>query len=222
VGNDGDREFVQVWQAYDPVAAEMARDALEADGITARLRGTRNAALLGAGQYAMSVSIDVPEEDAPRAEELLRALSEAEGGENDDEEEPDEAPRCVGADTPKGAGREREQAPTEERSRVIALGIVFVLPGLAQVYVRRGYAGLCLILGLGLGLAVAIAVHSISHLYFALVFSMIADVIAGQRGVTALARGERMPRSAQWIAGSAQVVATQIAAAIVAHLAPMW
>ena len=243
-----DRRFVEAWQGYDPVFAEMAKDALESDGIPARIRGTQNAALLGAGQYAFSVSIDVPEEDGPRAIELLRELPRAPtDDDDDDDDETDDreetSPASVeGADSmprlesaakdryrpprrvdagPKGRrGRSAENAKgAEKRSRAAAIGLALVFPGFGQIYVRRGYAGLCVLIGIALSVAVAAVLQSLPHFGLAVSFSMVVDAVAGQLGVSALARGERMEPVRQWLVGAGQVVLIQVAAASVALLA---
>jgi hypothetical protein len=241
-----DRRFVEAWQGYDPVFAEMARDALESDGVLARIRGTQNAALIGVGQYAVTVSIDVPEEDAPRAEELLRELYSAAADGDDDEEEDgeeDAPPASIeGVDSmprPESAAKDRYRPPrrvdagpkerrgraarnargAERRSRAAALGLALVCPGLGQIYVRRGYAGLSVLIGIALSVAAAVVLQSLPHLGLALTFSMVVDAVAGQLGVSALARGERMEPGRQWLLGLSEVVLIQVAAASVALVA---
>jgi hypothetical protein len=220
----------------------LASDALESDGSAARIRGTQNAALLGAGQYAMSVSIDVPEPDAPRAEELLRALfRDPDIGPDEEPEDEADAPPIAAEATdslprPDAAAADQYRPPrrvdagpkarfdrdprttngAERRSRAAALGLALVFPGFGQVYVRRGYVGGCVLLGHGLTIAVAVLLRSLPHLGLAIAFSMIVDAVGGQIGVGALARGDRMQPGRQWALGIAEVALIQAAAGFVA------
>ena len=238
-----ERDFVEVWQGYDAVFADMAKDALESDGISARIRGTENAALIGVGQYAITVSIDVPEEEAPRATELLQALFQdagiSEGDEADDEAEnpPMSVERSDSLPRPEGATEDRYRPPrtlesgtkipssrsvkttkgVEKRSRGTALVLGLLFPGFSQIYMRRGYAGLCILLGVCTSLVISTIIHSLLYAGLTILFSIPVDAVAGQLAAIALARGERMAAGRQWLLGLGELVLVQVVAATVSH-----
>ena len=89
----------------------MIAETLLDEGLDARLLGTQNAALLGAGQCIFEQRIEVPETQAERALELIEALGGGHGLEQEEEEEEDSEET--------GAG--------ENRSRKIATGLVVII-----------------------------------------------------------------------------------------------
>jgi hypothetical protein len=65
--------MVAVLRTSDPMQAQMITETLLEEGLDARLFGTQNAALLGAGQYIFEQRVEVPETQAERALELIEA-----------------------------------------------------------------------------------------------------------------------------------------------------
>lgn len=227
--------FVTVYRGRDPVLAEMLEDVLETEGFDARLLGTRNAALLGAGQQIMALRIEVPADQAEDAAEaiegILAEVDQDDEGEvldvyGDDEEHEDgpsmERPDSAADDEyqpprrVEGGGvrsREREaKRPQNPKRRAVALGLVVVMPGLGQVYARQPWAGLMLMLGLIGTFVVASVTLDYTVFGAAYVASFVVDIIAGQRAVTAFNEGRTSGAGAQVTAGVLEILAVQIAA----------
>ncbi len=61
------QDFVTVFRTRDPVELEAVEGYLAAHGIPTRALGTRNAALIGAGQHIFGLRIEVPPERADEA-----------------------------------------------------------------------------------------------------------------------------------------------------------
>ncbi len=167
-----EEQFVEVYRGHEPVEAQMLEDILRVEGFTPRLVGTRNAALMGAGQNIMAMRIEVPADEASDARGLVEAVL-AEGmetplGEDEYEgqsAEPFESGESI--DRPMEASEdayrpprrlesgaappevdEDHAAPVKPKNRILALGVVAVLPGLSQVYAGRPWSGLFLMIGL--------------------------------------------------------------------------
>lgn len=90
--NDGqetieDLDFQPVWKGYDSAQAEMLAELLRQEGFTARLIGTRSAALIGVGQFTAELRVEVPadriEEARSVLEEFLNAPPVEEGDDSD-------------------------------------------------------------------------------------------------------------------------------------------
>lgn len=208
--------FETIYRTSDPVTGEMLEDVLRSEGFDARLLGTRNAALLGAGQSIFELRIEVPASQAADAAATIEAvLSEVEGEEDDEDvldapadedAEPEEGPSI---DRPDGAARDHYQPPRRLESggrkrreperrpprnpkkRALAGGLPVVMPGLGQIYGGRPWAGLLLMLGVitafGAGAATGdFAVFGVGYL-----LALLADVIAGQLAVSAHNEGRR-------------------------------
>lgn len=67
--------FSLVYRGFDPTEAGMLARLLESEGITVRHIGTQNPAFIGVGELACEQRLEVPEQDEPRARELLDAVS---------------------------------------------------------------------------------------------------------------------------------------------------
>src|SRR5262245_51134355 len=117
-----DEPYAVVHRTHDPLEVEIAVDLLENNGIPARAFGTRNAALIGAGQHIFEQRVEVPESRVAEAAELISAMLS--GSRPVDEPPP---------------------APSPRRA-LLAAGVVFVFPGAGHFYARRHAAGLVLAL----------------------------------------------------------------------------
>jgi hypothetical protein len=71
--------YVTVYRSTDPVEAEILEDLMYQEGLTARLLGTRNAALLGAGQLIFEQRIEVPEEQVEVAQRFVEDFMSSRG-----------------------------------------------------------------------------------------------------------------------------------------------
>lgn len=68
-----DVDFQTVWRGYDAAEGQMLEELLHQEGFTARLIGTRSAALIGVGQFTAELRVEVP---ADRADEARLVLDE--------------------------------------------------------------------------------------------------------------------------------------------------
>ncbi|HEY3449112.1 MAG TPA: rhomboid family intramembrane serine protease [Myxococcales bacterium] len=153
--NDTDR-FEVVFESHDEVEAEIAVDLLEKNGLTARMLGSRNAALLGAANFAFLLKVEVPADEVEKAQELLDAfMQEQESPPEIAEEEwragaaeaaaPAEVAPAASAAAAAGTekpGKEDEPEPapappTSSRSPVVA-PIVGLLGMLVTLFVLGG------------------------------------------------------------------------------------
>ncbi|MGC4115604.1 MAG: rhomboid family intramembrane serine protease [Myxococcales bacterium] len=66
--------FEVVFESHDQVETEIAADLLEKNGLTPRMLGSRNAALLGAANFAFLLKVEVPTDQVERAQDLLGAF----------------------------------------------------------------------------------------------------------------------------------------------------
>lgn len=230
-------KFVEVYRGHDPVAAQMLEDVLRKEGFEPRLVGTRNAALMGVGQNIVSMRIEVPASMSGEAralvESVLNDTVDVPWGEDDypgDQEDDIEAagqgraavdrppeassdayrpPRRLEAD---GNEKDKDRSPSKEKNRILALGVVAVMPGLSQIYGGRPLSGLFLMLGLGMTLVLSLYRLETFVLGMAYVASFFIDVVAGQKAVSAYNRGVKTSRSIQILYGIAQVGLVQVLA----------
>lgn len=74
---DTETPFQLVYQGYDAVLAGMLARMLETEGITCRHLGTHYPAEIGVGALACEQRLEVAEEDAERARELIAATEQS-------------------------------------------------------------------------------------------------------------------------------------------------
>ena len=83
--------FETVWRGYDAAEGQMLEEMLRQEGFTARLIGTRTAALIGVGQFTAELRLEVPSESAKEVaavlEEFVNADIVAEDSASEDERE---------------------------------------------------------------------------------------------------------------------------------------
>jgi len=221
-------EFVTIHRTGDPVTGEMLEDVLRGEGFDARLLGTRNAALLGAGQSIFRLKIEVPADQAEEAAAVLEAvLSEVEGEDDEDEEfylgdedPPEDGPTV---DRPDDAARDEYQPPRKLDSggakkdkdeprppktlkkRALAAGLPVVMPGLGQVYAGRPWAGLMLMAGVMASFVWGMLTGDFGLFGAGYLFALLTDVIAGQFAAVAFNRGVETGVGTQLGFGIAQV-----------------
>jgi len=126
--------FVVVFRGGDPIRAEMLLETLLDEGLDARALGTRNAALLGAGQHIFEQRIEVPQPQAARAGSLIDALSGEWAVEASDAE------AAAGVESEEG---DEVTSPTSQdsvRTRRMVTGVLWLLASL----VIAGAVAMCL------------------------------------------------------------------------------
>jgi len=210
-----------IYSSTDPIEAQMLRELLEAKGITARLLGTRDAALMGAGQHIFQQRIEVPEEQAQEAEELIAAiLTQVDG--RDGPYRGEATPRAaegeeagVRAAPPSGDGEEPRDR-LRPRRRVLAAGVAFCWPGASHLYMGRPWTAGFLMLSFGAGL-MGLFVDRPALGGLVMMGSVAADVAGGQLAIAAQRRGFRPSRRRQ-IGVGILVVGAILGAAILAGL----
>lgn len=131
----GDRRgFVTVFETHDPVTLDAAESYLLAHGIDVRALGTRNGALIGAGQHIFGLRLEVAPNEEMVAREALAAL--ASGVKN-----------VAEADLPDELREIDEAPPTPApRSWLRAAPSAFILPGGAHLYAGRPWSALVIAL----------------------------------------------------------------------------
>lgn len=230
-------EYVEIYRGSAPVEAQMLEDVLSREGFEPRLIGTRNAALVGGGQSIFSMRIEVPASMAEEARGLVESLVNdsvdipwGEEGYPDvlplDSDEEDREVESV--DRPDGASDDAYRPPRKilyddetvndddtkeprrKKNRILALGVVAVMPGLSQVYAGRPWSGLLLMLGLVVTLGLALSRLDTFVLGMAYLGSFAVDIVAGQKAVTAYNRGEKTGGGHQAILGIVQVAIVQL------------
>ncbi|MGB0680361.1 MAG: putative signal transducing protein [Polyangiales bacterium] len=77
--SDNEPQWVEVYNGYDRLKAEMLRDHLRSEGVRVWLVGMTNPALAGLGAFAASQRIRVPVEHVEQARALLQAWSKPPG-----------------------------------------------------------------------------------------------------------------------------------------------
>jgi hypothetical protein len=199
--------FVTVHRTFDAVEAEIVRDLLVEDGVSARLLGgaARPAELFGPAT-AVESRVDVPAEEAGRAGPLvvmhLEALREA-------QPEPEPAD-----DSPAPASR--------PLSPLLAAGVVGIWPGGGHLYARRPLVALAILAGQVAALATLIGGpghgRAASAAAVVVVTLLVVDLVGGQLAVRAHNRGLRLSRPRQALSGALILAG---AGALAATLAPL-
>ena len=70
--------FVTITTTWDPVRAEVVKDILAQEGIAATIAGANHNALLGAAGALIEIRVQVPEDQAVRASEIVSAMDDEE------------------------------------------------------------------------------------------------------------------------------------------------
>ncbi len=200
-------KFVIVHRSSDPILIEHLGEMLRESGVSARVLGTRDAALIGVGRSIVELNITVPEVQAGEAADFIEAFFADEGAvllqreglldEDDDEEEE--------------SFDDRKLSPT-------LAGVAVLFCGLGHVYARRRVTGALLALtfvGLMLGGA-RLTEHggllrpmAIPLALFALV---LFDLIGSQFAVRAHNRGTRRSTSQQMVRAAVFVALAAVVA----------
>src|SRR5688572_12711928 len=120
--------FVTIRHVADPVQAEMLKDLLEQEGITALIPGNAHNAMVGGlMSQALQVPLQVRERDAERAREVIDALEEFDSVEPSDAvTAPDVSEMTAGAGPYRGAALEEDRPP--ERKVVVAIAAALIMP----------------------------------------------------------------------------------------------
>jgi Putative prokaryotic signal transducing protein len=202
-----------VFRTKDPVEGEILVDLLRREGLSARLLGTRNAALLGVAANVFDLKIEVPDEDAEEAAEVIDAYVK---GERAPPDERDPAEKDLDDADPAD-----EEPP--RRSAIIAGGAALLVPGGGHFYARRIITGLVLVVGYVVAFAALANGHRVESTCGALIiaFLVAADFIGGQRAVRAYNRGAR-PGVVRELGAGVLLVALAIGAGVLVgtHLPP--
>lgn len=66
--------FVAIYESSDPIQAEIILESLRNQGINARGLGTKNSAILGAGQFIFRQRIEVAEGQVEEAQDIIESL----------------------------------------------------------------------------------------------------------------------------------------------------
>ncbi|MBN2342094.1 MAG: DUF2007 domain-containing protein [Deltaproteobacteria bacterium] len=172
--------FVEVYRSTHPVEAEIIENMLREEGFTPRLIGTRTAALIGISEFILQLRIEVPEDESEDARNLVHTLLNSDilqsGQEMDDEEEDEEYDadddgtvnddsmpthqriryidtNVATADSPRTeqTAQSNDDSSPGGKSRIVALGISFVIPGGAHFYLGRRLTGAALVCYLLIG-----------------------------------------------------------------------
>jgi hypothetical protein len=207
---------VTVYRGTDPIQAQILKDLLLENGFDARLLGTRNASLLGAGQLIFQQRIEVPAFQAQEAEALVEAFQV--GGEGELEGFPD--PETDDDDTDEGDPEPAEEEPSEPRpvgkSRVLAAGIVWVLPGASHLYARRPWTAGCLLACFVVGMMTALNFGTEMAGAALMVGALLGDLVGGQLAVAAFNRGRTVSLLGQLLQG-ALIAAILASMALLVH-----
>lgn len=126
-----------VYNGSNPIEAEILCDLLQQQGIQARLLGTRNAAMLGAGQHIFALRIEVPTEEAVEASALVHAFAAESANGLVPEEEAGPRPAELSED--EGEWEADESAGPTPRRRFPAAGAALVIPGGSHLYLGRSW-----------------------------------------------------------------------------------
>ena len=127
--------FVIVHRSYDPILLELLGELLRGAGLSARVLGTRSAALIGVGPSITELNISVPRSEAAEASEFLEAFFATEGESlladagiyDDDDDDDDHRVNDNQALDQEGGKPLRE----------LYAGVGILLPGLGHLYAQR-------------------------------------------------------------------------------------
>lgn len=172
-----------VYRSTNPIDAGFACDYLIQHGINARLLGTDNGALIGAGQHIFEQKVEVPSNEADAAAQTLASV-----------DAPDE-----GVDTDESWDESDVESSVLLRSAVLAAGAPFALPGGGHIYACRWASGLFIAFAEVCALVVLVAVDGRPALggAFVLCAMILYDVAGAQVAVRAFNRGERSSIASQ-------------------------
>ena len=127
---------VIVHRSYDPILIEHLGEMLRDSGLSARVVGTRSAALIGVGPSITELNLSVPRSEAAEAYEFLEAFFADEGEEHlasegllDDEED------------------DEDESVDKTRLRPIFAGVGMMFCGLGHLYARRRVTSMLLAAG---------------------------------------------------------------------------
>ena len=178
--------FVEIYRSTDPVEAEMVNEILCAEGIDARLLGTRVASLLAAAPHIFEQRIEVPGSQESAASTVVAELMR--------EEQPD------GAGPTQDDPTDTNGSQTAHLSRLVAAGVALVFPGAAHVYARRAGTAIPLMLGAGLGIMHALGGPLLRGLWM-VIGAVLFDLLGGQVAVGSFNRGQRVSLPVQFVHG---------------------
>jgi hypothetical protein len=174
---------VTVHRSHDPVLAEMIGDLLRQEGLDAHVVGSHASAIFGAAQSFLQTRIDVPEGDAARAVELIRALVEV-------PEEDVPAPERILAP---------EAQPPPRLSAMRAIGIAPLIPGGGHFVARRALVGGAVLIAQLVAIALMVAGDARESVAGAItaVGLLLFDTIGGALAVRRFNRGGRASHARQ-------------------------
>ncbi|MBI2896010.1 MAG: DUF2007 domain-containing protein [Deltaproteobacteria bacterium] len=207
--------FVVVHRTFDPIEVEVVLDLLAQNGIDARGLGTRHGALIGVGQGILEQRVEVPEDRAAEAAELIAAFLRP-------EQPVEPEPTAAEPEQPAPPKREATTEPEEPRLRpILAAGAVLAIFGGSHFYARRTVSGLVIALAQLAAFAALLAGdYDAGPAAGLVVVGLLAlDLVGGQLAVRAFNHGRRASRGRQLavslvgvvlVAGGAGVVASNV------------
>jgi hypothetical protein len=224
---------VTIFRGHDPLQVQMLAETLLEEGFDARALGTRNAALIGAGQVIFEQRIEVPASQAEEAKALVEALRSAveTGGPSEGADPGSEPGSEPGTEPGSDPGTESDPTasvrphdddradvqaalPVGRRRHGVAAGVTFVFPGASHVYTRRPLIGLLLAMTFIAG--VVLVLGRAPRAGAAMMLGVpLFDLIGGQFAAAAFNRGERMPWPVQLIHGALQAALLGLASAMI-------
>ena len=146
--------FVTITTTWDPVRAEVVKDILAQEGIAATIAGANHNALLGAAGALIEIRVQVPEDQAVRASEIVGAMDDEDQVLVDDSDEARALASYEHASSPAAAlagdGPYR-RAPARVRPerarlrRVAAFLAIAITFGTGHFYVGAPLRGLALL-----------------------------------------------------------------------------
>jgi len=226
-------EFVTVATLYDPVQAEVIRDVLAQEGITATVPGTHHSALYGAAGSFVELRLQVRAGDADRATDIIAAMDDESSVVVDDSEEAAELSRVEHVDPGSregapggepGAGPYRSP-PQKKRlrrprlKRVAAFLSVGVTFGTGHLYARETLSGAMLTVA---ELAALFAATTTPVVAWAIPVLMLVDLVGSMRAVDRHNAGSDLPKGSQAIrTGALAGVAYGFALGVVPVVAPL-
>jgi hypothetical protein len=175
--------YVTVHRSHDPVLADMLGDLLRQEGLDAHVVGSHASAIFGAAHSFLQTRIDVPEADAGRAVELIRALVA---------QQEEVAPRPQPILAP-------EAQPPPRLSAMRAIGIAPLIPGGGHFVARRSLVGGAVLVAQLVAIALMVAGDARESVAGAItaVGLLLFDVIGGALAVRAFNRGGRASHARQ-------------------------
>jgi len=171
--------YVRVHQTNDPIEGELVRDLLEQQEIDARLIGTTNAAILGAGQHIFKLRIEVPDSQEAEALEVLEAYRSSAGEATNDDATGGDDETATSDSEAKGD----EDAPAKKRrppSRILAAGAACVVPGGCHFYLGRRYTAVVLLLAFLAGMILIFADEGVAVGALLMIGVVLSDIVTGQ------------------------------------------